>query len=468
METEVKRYPEELLGFLNACPSVYHAVENLSNRLANAGFRHLSEEERYDLAPGDKCFVTRNGSSLIAFAIPKTPDPAFRVVAAHGDSPMLKLKPQPELRENGFLRLNVEAYGGGLWYTWLDRPLTLAGRVLGLEGGKLCERLVAPDRDLLLIPSLAIHMDRSANENLQLNLQRHLLPVLGLLDAGVPVSGVRASSAGKMPGIGSLPLSEKLPAVEGGSAPDAAVSPFFRLLSEETGFAPEDILSYDLFLANRQKAVQWGADGEFISGPRIDNLECTFAAFHGFLEANGRDISVFCVFDNEEVGSATRQGAAATFLRDNLQRIAEELGMSREGYLRAVARGFMVSEDNAHSIHPGWPEKADPICRPLPNKGIVLKHHAGQRYATDAVSAAVFKRICRLHDIPWQEFANRSDMCGGSTLGNISSTRVPLRTVDIGLAQLAMHSAFETAGTKDTAWMEVFAKAFYEVESLGM
>ncbi|MGX8728931.1 MAG: M18 family aminopeptidase, partial [Lachnospiraceae bacterium] len=224
---------------------------------------------------------------------------------------------------------------------------------------------------------------------------------------------------------------------------------------------------YDLFLANRQKAVQWGADGEFISGPRIDNLECTFAAFHGFLEANGRDISVFCVFDNEEVGSATRQGAAATFLRDNLQRIAEELGMSREGYLRAVARGFMVSEDNAHSIHPGWPEKADPICRPLPNKGIVLKHHAGQRYATDAVSAAVFKRICRLHDIPWQEFANRSDMRGGSTLGNISSTRVPLRTVDIGLAQLAMHSAFETAGTKDTAWMEVFAKAFYEIESLG-
>ncbi|MGX8703490.1 MAG: hypothetical protein ACSW8H_03450 [bacterium] len=243
---------------------------------------------------------------------------------------------------------------------------------------------------------------------------------------------------------------------------------FLRLLSEESGFPAKDILSYDLYLALRQQAVRWGESGELISGPRIDNIECAFATFRGFLDADCRDISVICLFDNEEVGSTTRQGAASTFLRDTLIRISNALGMNWAGYLRAVARGFMISTDNAHAVHPGYPEKADPNCRPVPNGGIVLKHHAGQKYTTDAVSAAVFKRICRKNGIPWQEFANRSDMRGGSTLGNISSTQVPLCTVDIGLAQLAMHSCYETAGAHDAPYMAAFTKAFFEEETLGV
>ena len=425
-----EKLAEELLGFLNTTPTAFHAVANFAERLSAAGFRKLSEIEEYDLKPGDKAFVARNGSSLIAFSIPDAPDPAFRVVASHSDSPTLKLKPAPELENSGYLRLNAETYGGGLWYTWMDRPLTLAGRVFGLRDGEIREKLIFPDRDLLLIPSLAIHMDHKANEALSLNPQQHLLPVLGMADK--------------------------------------TASRFLGLLSEESGFPAEDILSYDLYLALRQKAVRWGESGEFIAGPRIDNMECAFATLRGFLDADCRDISVICLFDNEEVGSTTRQGAASTFLRDTLVRIANALGMNWAGYLRGVARGFMISTDNAHAVHPGYPEKADPALRPVPNGGIVLKHHAGQKYTTDAVSAAVFKRICRKNEIPWQEFVNRSDMRGGSTLGNISSTQVPFCTVDIGLAQLAMHSAYETAGAYDAPRMAAFTKAFFEEETLGI
>ena len=450
---------DELLEFLNATPTAFHAAANFADRLRKAGFRKLSESEEYHLKPGDKAFVARNGSSLIAFNIPRSPDPAFRVVASHSDSPTLKIKPSPEVKSGGYLRLNAEPYGGGLWYTWMDRPLTLAGRVLGLRDGEICGKLIFPDRDLLLIPSLAIHMDHKANEALSLNPQQHLLPVLGLTDAGRESAGAK-------------PETERSGSEDGGSF--AGVKnvkenvEFLNLLSEASGFLAEDILSYDLVLALRQKAVRWGKCGEFISGPRIDNMECAFATLMGFLDARCRDISVICLFDNEEVGSTTRQGAASTFLRDTLIRIANALGMNWAGYLRAVARGFMISTDNAHAVHPGYPEKADPVCRPVPNGGIVLKHHAGQKYTTDAVSAAVFKRICRQNDIPWQEFANRSDMRGGSTLGNISSTQVPFCTVDIGLAQLAMHSCFETAGAYDAPRMAAFTKAFFEEESLGI
>ena len=442
---------DELLEFLNTTPTPFHAAANFADRLRAAGFRKLSESEAYDLKPGDKAFVARNGSSLIAFAIPRTPDPAFRVVASHSDSPTLKIKPSPELRSSGYLRLNAEPYGGGLWYTWLDRPLTLAGRVLGLKDGVIRGKLIFPDRDLLLIPSLAIHMDHKANEALSLNPQQHLLPVMGLANAGLkPQNGLSDGTSG----------------ADVNRAKESSV--FLNLLSEASGFHAEDILSYDLYLALRQKAVRWGEGGEFISGPRIDNMECAFTTLMGFLDSRCRDISVICLFDNEEVGSTTRQGAASTFLRDTLIRIANALGMNWAGYLRAVARGFMISTDNAHAVHPGYPEKADPVCRPVPNGGIVLKHHAGQKYTTDAVSAAVFKRICRKNNIPWQEFVNRSDMRGGSTLGNISSTQVPFCTVDIGLAQLAMHASCETAGADDAPRMAAFTRAFFEEESLGV
>ena len=349
-----------------------------------------------------------------------------QTMASHSDSPSFKLKENPEMEsEQHYVKLNVEKYGGMLCAPWFDRPLSIAGRLVVRDQEGLTSRLVNVDRDLVLIPSLAIHMNRQVNEGYAYNAQKDLLPVYGGSEAA-----------------GTL----------------------MKTIAMAAGVDQEDILGHDLFLYNRVKGTIWGAEEEFFSCGRIDDLQCAFASMEGFLAADQpAGVAVHAVLDNEEVGSSTKQGADSTFLEDTLWRINEAMGGSREDYLRRLAGSFMISADNAHGVHPNYGDKADPTNRPWVNGGIVIKYNANQKYSTDAVSAAVFKSICRKAQVPCQTFANRSDMAGGSTLGNIANCHVSVNTVDIGLPQLAMHSPYETAGVKDTWYLVKAAREFFEI-----
>ncbi len=413
---------ENLMRFLRACPSVYHVTAELKRQLRENGFTALEETQAWDLKPGGKYFVSRNNSSLISFVLPGGEPACFRVVASHSDSPCFKLKPGPAVpAEGGLLKLNVEKYGGAIESSWFDRPLSLAGRVLLDLGDRLEERLVAFDRDLLLIPSLAIHFTRGSEPGKGINVQTDMLPVLG-------------------------------------SGKDTEL--LWKRLAEELSVEPGQLLSADLFLCNRAAPTLWGAEREFLSAPKLDDLECCFCSFLGLLNAQPSDdgrVAVHCVFDNEEVGSRSLQGADSTFLSDTLSRICPDAAALR----RMLAGSFLISADNAHAVHPNYAQMSDPVNRPALNRGVVIKYQAGQRYATDAVSAAVVKKLCLRHGIPFQEFTNRSDLAGGSTLGNLSVAHVPLRTADIGLPQLAMHSCFETAGAADPEALVRLCEVFY-------
>lgn len=417
---------KELAQFLEGSPSCFHAVENMKKPLLNENFVELQENQKWHIQPGGRYFVTRNGSSLIAFTIPQHGFKGMRIMASHGDSPTFKIKENPELETDGhYIRLNVERYGGMLCAPWFDRPLSVAGRVIIKDpsSGSFISKLVNIDRDLVLIPNLAIHMNREANNGYKYNAQKDMLPLYGDL---------------------------------------AAKGTFMQTITEAAGAAESDILGHDLFLYNREKASIWGASGEFISCGRLDDLQCAFASLKGFLTGDRQEyMAVHCVLDNEEVGSVTKQGAASTFLYDTLTRVHDCLGLTREDYLIHLADSLMISADNAHAVHPNHTEKADPSNRPYINDGIVIKFNANQKYCTDGVSAAIFRDICRTADVPVQTFVNRSDMAGGSTLGNISNTQVALNTVDIGLPQLAMHSPYETAGVKDTEYLIRAAREFF-------
>ena len=416
---------ESLLAFIKKSPTAFQATAEMEKKFAENGYQLLSEQEYWKLQPGGKYIVTRNHSALIAFSIPKKECRKFHIIASHSDSPAFKIKENPEMRvENAYTKLNVEGYGGMLMAPWFDRPLSVAGRVVVRRDGSLKEELVNIDRDLVMIPSLAIHMNREANKGVSYNPQKDLLPLLGC----------------------------------GDSKPE-----LLKIVAEELGVNPEDILAHDLFLYNRMEGKIWGADREFVSAPHLDDLQCAFASMEGMLAGKKEEsIAVHCVLDNEEVGSGTKQGAASTFLKDTLRRINDGLGRTYEEYLMTLAGSFMISADNAHALHPNYIEKADPVNRPLPNGGIVIKYNANQKYTTDAVSAAIFKEICTRAGVPTQEFANRSDIPGGSTLGNIANCHVSMNTVDIGLAQLAMHSPYETAGIMDTEYMIKAVKEFFE------
>ncbi len=420
---------QKLALFIEESPTAFHAVKTLRDRLLSEGFEELFENTKWNLKKGGKYFVIRNGSSIISFKLPKAKYKGFYIIASHSDSPSFKIKENPEIEACGaYITLNVEKYGGMLCAPWFDRPLSVAGR-LNIRAGKgkndICSemRLVNVDRDLVMIPSLAIHMNREANDGMKYNAQKDLLPIFG-----------DETSSGK----------------------------FMDIIAEEAGVQKEDIISHDLFLYNRVKPTIWGADNEYISASRLDDLECCYGSFEGFLKAeNKKNVTMHVVFDNEEVGSTTKQGAASTFLKDTLVRINESVGNSNEDYLISLSESFMVSADNAHAIHPNYTDKADPVNRPAMNRGIVIKYNANQKYTTDSVSAAVCKMVCESADVPYQVFTNRSDIAGGSTLGNISGTQVALNTVDIGMAQLAMHSPYETAGTKDVEYLIGFSEAFY-------
>lgn len=414
-----KKTAKKLLKFIQKSPTAFQAVEEMSQRLQKEGFKELKEEKHWDLKAGGNYFVTRNHSAVIAFSIPKKPAWKFHIMASHSDSPALKIKENPEMEvEKAYIKLNVERYGGMLLAPWFDRPLSVAGRLIVRKNGEIQEKLVAVDKDLLVIPNLAIHMNREVNDGYKYNVQKDMLPLYSDYD-----------------GKGS----------------------FMKLMAAEADVAEEDILGHDLFLYDRTPGTVWGANEEFISAPRLDDIQCAFASLDGFLRGERKEsIAVHCVLDNEEVGSTTKQGAASTFLKDTLMRINMGLGRTQEEYLMTLADSFMVSADNAHALHPNHTDKTDPVNRPVLNGGIVIKYNANQKYCTDGVSAAIFKDICDRAEVPYQTFVNRSDMAGGSTLGNISNTQVPVKTVDIGLAQLAMHSVYETTGAKDT---ESLAKA---------
>lgn len=414
----------DLIHFIAKSPSTFHAVRGIKAALLYAGFTEIREEDTWQIEKGGKYVVTRNGSALMAFTVPQEGAEAFHITASHCDSPTFKIKEDPEIADGPYVKLNVEGYGGMIMSTWLDRPLSVAGRLLVTENGHLAEKLVAIDGTMLVIPSVAIHMDRSVNQHKEWKVQKDMLPLYGMTGAKTPFMDVIAAAA-------------KVKA--------------------------EDILAHDLILYSRVPGTIWGEEREFISSPKLDDLQCAFACFRGFTQGQKEKyISVYALFDNEEVGSATSQGAGSTFLANTLERLARSLGYSYDETMAMIARSFMISADNAHSVHPNHPEYADPVNRPVINGGIVIKYSAAQKYATNAFSAAYFKKLCKDHDIPTQTFTNHSDNPGGSTLGNISNTVIAMPTVDIGLPQLAMHSSYETAGVKDTAYLVDAVTKFYE------
>lgn len=414
----------DLIHFIAKSPSTFHAVRGIKAALLYAGFTEIREEDTWQIEKGGKYVVTRNGSALMAFTVPQEGAEAFHITASHCDSPTFKIKEDPEIADGPYVKLNVEGYGGMIMSTWLDRPLSVAGRLLVTENGHLAEKLVAIDGTMLVIPSVAIHMDRSVNQHKEWKVQKDMRPLYGMTGAKTPFMNVIAAAA-------------KVKA--------------------------EDILAHDLILYSRVPGTIWGEEREFISSPKLDDLQCAFACFRGFTQGQKEKyISVYALFDNEEVGSATSQGAGSTFLANTLERLARSLGYSYDETMAMIARSFMISADNAHSVHPNHPEYADPVNRPVINGGIVIKYSAAQKYATNAFSAAYFKKLCKDHDIPTQTFTNHSDNPGGSTLGNISNTVIAMPTVDIGLPQLAMHSSYETAGVKDTAYLVDAVTKFYE------
>ena len=405
---------QDMIGFISECPSMFHTAATVRARLDAAGFTYLPEGEPWHAKRGGAYYTTRNNSSVIAFKVgSKLDDYHFQLTAAHSDSPTYKVKAVPELAGPGeYVRLNVEAYGGVMDHTWFDKPLSVAGRVLVRNGARVESRLFAPDADLLLIPRVPIHLDHQANSGFAPNRAVDVCPLF---------------SAGKL---------------ERGA--------FDAMVAQELDVAPEAVLARDLFLVNRQQPCVWGWANEFVSAPRLDDLGCVYVSLQAFLaSSNTHDVSVFCCFDNEEVGSNTKQGAMSTFLSDTLARLNDALGFASEDLRCAVAKSMLVSCDNAHAVHPNHPERYDEGNRVWLNRGLVVKEAANQKYCTDAFSAAVFGAVCEDAGVPLQRFANRSDMPGGSTLGNLSNTQVSMHGVDVGLPQLAMHSSYETAGVAD-------------------
>lgn len=422
-----KNVNEELFSFIRQCPTAFHCARAAVKLLEEAGFQRLSEGGDWKIEKKGRYFTVRNDSSVIAFRIPDFEISCFKITAAHTDFPAFKVKTSPEMRIcDSYVTLNTEKYGGLMHYSWLDRPLGAAGRLIVKNGCMLQSVLVDTACDIALIPSLAIHMNKTVNDGAMFKLQTDMIPLFGMCGD-----------------------SER----------------FDEVLAGAAGVAKEDIAGGDVFLYARQNQSAWGKDGAFISSPRLDNLQGVFCALQGFLLSEGRGggADVFCAFDNEEVGSMTKQGAASSFLDDTLRRIS---GVCKKSYERLLYASFMVSADNVHALHPNHTESADPVNRPLLNKGVVIKQNAAQKYATDAVSEAVMKTVMENAGVPYQYYVNNSDIPGGSTLGSIATARVCINCVDIGLAQLAMHSAYETGGAKDSAHMIGACKALYDSDIL--
>lgn len=406
-----------MLHYIEKSPTCFHAVARLEELLAENGYEKLPEGG-WSLTPGGKYFTTRSGSSLIAFRVPTRRPTGYMLTASHTDSPCFRVRDHADLG-GAYARLSVERYGGMLNAPWVDRPLSVAGRVLLRRDDRIESCLVDFENPMVLIPNLAIHLNREANGGQKYDAARELFPLYGGKDAS-----------------------------------------FRKDLAERLGCEQEDILATDLFVYNPEKGLIWGPEQEFVSAPRLDDLACVYACVQGFLMAADTDaIPVFCAFDNEEIGSETKQGAASMFLPDTLTAICEALGLSAADHRQLLTQSMMLSCDNGHGLHPNRPDMADQQEAPVLGGGVVIKHSV--RYATDGVSCAVFSEICRRAGVPVQHYSNRPDQAGGSTLGNIANTKTGVSTVDIGMAQLAMHSCYETAGSRDVDAFIRAAAAFY-------
>lgn len=410
----------KLFSFIKDCPTAYHTAGCVARTLAEHGFKKLEESDSWEIKAGGRYFTTRNNSSIIAFRIPEGAAECFMISAAHSDSPAFKIKENFELNDSHFARLSTEKYGGMLISTWFDRPLSIAGRVVVRCADSIETRLVDFKEMCAIIPSVAIHMNRNANENASYNPATDAVPLAGY--------------------INEFDLKARAASLAGTDA--------------------ENILASDLFLYNPEEGVEWNG---MICAPRLDDLQCAFATLEAFISAEQvKAVDVMCVFDNEEVGSATKQGAESTFLEDVISRICSSLGKTDEERYKMIASSMMLSCDNAHSVHPNHPELSDRANQVFANGGVVIKYNANQKYTTDAISAAIFSLICDKAGVPYQRYANRADMPGGSTLGSIANTKLSVNTIDIGLAQLAMHSSYESAGAYDTDHMINAVKQFFK------
>lgn len=414
---------EGLFGFLDRSVSPYHAAAAAAELLDKAGFQRVEETDAWHLVPGGKYYTTRNASAVLAWRMPRGEKlVGWHVSASHGDSPTWRVK-KIDVGDSVYGRAEIEGYGGMIMSTWFDRPLSVAGRLLVRTENGVESRLVAPDRGLLCIPNLCIHYGREVNRGVEYNPQIDLQPICG----------------------------------ESGSS-------LLAVLAEEAGVQVEDIINFDLVLCTFQKAERVGVKGEYFMSGRIDDLECAYTTLCGFLAGRGEEegrADVWCMFDNEEVGSSSRQGAQGTFMADVLARIEESMGVTREDCIRARTNSLLLSADNGHAQHPNHPEKSDPRNVVKMGGGVILKYNARLAYTTSGFTAAAFEEICRRANVPTQTFANRADVKGGSTLGNLLGHQIAMPMLDIGLGQLAMHSAVETASCRDAAYMAEACEEYY-------
>ena len=430
---------KRLLSFLDASPVNFLAVKNLTDELQQHGYRRIDTTEALGMVKaGDKFFVTKNDSSIYAFQIGRKPlaETGFHMICAHCDSPTFRIKPHAEIDcEGGIVKLNTEVYGGPIMSTWFDRPLTLAGRVIVKSKDVMTPTtlLLHVKRPLLQISNLAIHFNRQVNDGVKLSRQKDVLPILGIINDELEKGNL----------LMNIILEE---------------------LNKQQTVAREDILDFDLYLADATPACTFGAHNELISSGRLDDLSMCFAGLEALLASQPTDTTqVLAIFDNEETGSQTKQGAGSPFLSYMLKRIALAQGGTEEAYYQAVERAFMISADNAHAWHPNYSEKYDPTNHPMLGGGPVIKFNAAQKYASDAYSASVFAGLCKKAGVPCQRFVNHSDVAGGSTLGNILASSIPLRGVDMGNAILAMHSCRETGSTADHEFcVKVFTQFYQE------
>lgn len=427
-------FAQALVDFIYDSPTAFHAVESAKTILRAKGFAELREEERWELQKGGKYYVTKNDSALSAFIVGtgNVEKDGFKIIGAHTDSPCFRVKPAAEITvENHYVKLNTEPYSGAILSTWMDRPLSLAGRVT-VRGEDLfhpATRLVNIKKPILIIPSLAIHMNRSVNQGVELNKQKDMLPLMALINENLEKGNY-----------------------------------LLQTIAKELAIETSEILDFDLFLYEFEKGTIMGLQDEFVSTPRLDDLAMVHAGITAIAQAEaGQSTKVMVCFDNEDIGSATKQGADSPLLANLLERIVTVLGGCREDFFTAVAQSFMISADMAHAVHPNIPEKHDPQNRPMMNKGPVIKLSANMKYTTDSNSAAVYAAICKSAGVPVQYFVNRSDEAGGSTIGPITATHLNIRSVDIGTAALAMHSIRELCGVLDHTYVTKSFEEFYRL-----
>lgn len=422
---------DDFIEFLNESPMAYFAVKKAKELLEGAGFERLDLKKDFVIREGGKYFVDNNDSALLAFSVGKLDEIFFKIVGSHTDSPGFRIKAKPYMNKESMSVLNTEVYGGPIINTWLDRPLSFGGRVI-LKSDDIFnprKELVKFDKDMLIIPNLAIHMNRQVNDGIKLNPQVHTLPLVGLCDEKIENEDHMKT-----------------------------------LLSSELGVGKDDVLDYDLYLYDRQKASLLGENSEFISSGRLDNLASFYTSLKALIDAKDHEgINIIIASDNEEVGSGTKMGADSSFIETVFERILLGLGKGRQDYFKALEKSFMISSDMAHAIHPNYTEKADPINRPKLGKGIVIKYAASKAYASDGESAAILMSICEKAGISYQTFHNRSDMRGGSTIGPITSRRLNVRTVDVGGPMLSMHSVRELMAAKDLYYMQRCFEEFFKI-----